>query len=138
MDAAAPPGDPRLAGCVVAFAGMVLMTVTPALGGWFEITPPLGFGVLAAAVFLLFAGAAVGLGGSALRARAEARRRAEAQAVLRDWHGNAATREGAIRAAVQYLDAGGALPDPGEPGPAAALLRAVAGGSPDPGADRAG
>ena len=119
-------GDPRVAGCLLAFAGMILITLTPAVGGWFEIPSTMGFGILGAAVLLLFAGAAVGLVGSGVRARADGRRRAEALSRLEEWDGEGAGRDDALRAAVRFLEAGGRAPGIVAPGPGAELLRAVA------------
>lgn len=119
-------GDPRVAGCLVAFAGMVLLTLTPALGGWLEIPSTLGFGILGAAVVLLFAGAATALVGSGVQARADGRRRAEALSRLQGWEGDGAGREDALRAAVRFLDAGGRPGEAADTGPGEDLLRAVA------------
>ncbi len=133
-------GDPRVAGCLVAFAGMVLLTLTPGLGGWLEIPSTLGFGILGAAVLLLFAGAAVALIGSGVQSRADGRRRAEAVSRLREWNGDGAGRSDALRAAVHFLEAGGGPGGVADVGPGADLVRAVAEASPrgaaDP--DRAG
>lgn len=51
-------------GCLVAFAGMAALTLTPALGNYLELSPESAYGVLALAVALLGIGAALGLLGA--------------------------------------------------------------------------
>ena len=65
-----PRRDPQALGCLLAFAGMLVLTLTPAAGSWLEIPMGLGILIFSLAVAALFAGAAVALVGSR-RARRE-------------------------------------------------------------------
>lgn len=106
---ARPTRDPKALGCLVAFAGMIVLTLTPAVGGWLDIPPGLALGILAAAILLLAGGAVVGLvGGGRQQTKAAAARR-ESLVVLDRWARGSGTEAEAIRAAVRYLQAGGGL-----------------------------
>lgn len=60
------PVDRQLPGCLLAFLGMLALTLTPALGRWVEIPRSAGNVIFLAAVVCLFGGAAIALlGGSA-------------------------------------------------------------------------
>ena len=113
--------DPQLGGCMGAFTGMLVLTLTPALGGWLPIPRGLGLALFATAVALLFAGAAVALLGGRSRARRAARERSLA---LESLAHPGLDREALVQAAVRFLWWGGAS-RPGRPLPAAdADLRA--------------
>lgn len=51
-------------GCLVAFVGMVGLTLTPAMGNYVPISPETAYGLLAVAVALLVVGAALGIVGA--------------------------------------------------------------------------
>jgi polyferredoxin len=51
----------RALGCLVAFFGMVLLTIVPALGNYVDIEPSFAYLLLAIAVVLLFVGAGVSI-----------------------------------------------------------------------------
>lgn len=104
---AGPVRDPKVSGCFVAFAGMIVLTLTPAVGGWLDIPPGLALGILAGAVLLLAGGAAVGLIGGSRQETNAARTREESLQVLTRWAEGNASREDGIRAAVRFLHAGG-------------------------------
>lgn len=53
--------DPAAIGIGLAFAGMLVLTLTPVVGRWAELPPTLATVALGAAVLLLVAGAAIGL-----------------------------------------------------------------------------
>ncbi len=104
---AEPIRDPKISGCLLAFTGMIVLTLTPAVGGWLDIPPGLALGILAGSVLLLAGGAALGLiGGSREETRA-ARARKESLDVLTRWASGSDSQEEGIRAAVRFLHAGG-------------------------------
>lgn len=51
-------------GCMTAFIGMVVLTLTPALANYVTISPETAYGFLALAIALLLLGAGLGLAGS--------------------------------------------------------------------------
>lgn len=53
--------DPTAVGIGLAFAGMLLLTLTPVAGRWADVPPGLAATVLGTAVVLMLLGAAVGL-----------------------------------------------------------------------------
>ncbi len=53
--------DPTGIGIGLAFAGMLLLTLTPVAGRWADVPPALARTALGAAILLMLAGAAVGL-----------------------------------------------------------------------------
>ena len=61
MNPPSPSDAAQARGCMVAFLGMVLLTLVPAFGNFIEIDPAVAYALLAAAVLLLFAGAAIAL-----------------------------------------------------------------------------
>lgn len=113
--------DPQMSGCMVAFAGMLVLTLTPALGNWIPIAQGMGVTLFAGASALLFTGAAVALIGGRSRARRAERERSTALSSLAD---SAQDREASIRAAVRFLWWGGASRPDGTGPPADADLRA--------------
>jgi hypothetical protein len=104
-----PTRDPKLSGCLVAFIGMVVLTLTPAVGGWLDIPPGLALGILGGAVLLLAGGAAIGLVGGNRQEREAARARRDSLEVLTRWAEGGASPEEGVRAAVRFLHAGGGL-----------------------------
>lgn len=60
-------------GCLVAFAGMAALTLTPALGNYLDLSPESAYGVLALAVALLGLGAVLGLVGASRGGRTRRR-----------------------------------------------------------------
>ena len=104
---AGPGRDPKVSGCLVAFLGMIVLTLTPAVGGWLDIPPGLALGILAGAVLLLVGGAVLGLVGGNRVERDAARAREESLEVLRGWSEGSRSPEEAVRAAVRFLQAGG-------------------------------
>ena len=107
LRAAGPAWDPKFRGCFVAFIGMIVLTLTPALGACLDIPPGLALGILVGAVLLLAGGAVIGLVGGSRQEDRAARDRDEALATLRDWAEGAVPEEEGIRAAVRFLHAGG-------------------------------
>lgn|GEM_PF-7101840 len=53
--------DPAAVGIGLAFAGMLVLTLTPVAGRWADIPPGLAVMALGAAMILILGGAAVGL-----------------------------------------------------------------------------
>lgn len=53
--------DPTAIGIALAFAGMLILTLTPVAGRWAEIPSGLAVTAIGVAVLLMLAGAAVGL-----------------------------------------------------------------------------
>lgn len=53
--------DPQLLGLGIALVGMVILTLTPPLGGWIEIPQGVARSLLVVGAALLFVGAAVPL-----------------------------------------------------------------------------
>ena len=104
-----PNRDHKVSGCFVAFAGMIVLTLTPAVGGWLDIPPGLALGILAGAVLLLAGGAAIGLIGGARQETNAARAREEAVEALTRWAEGSTSEDDAIRAAVRFLHAGGGI-----------------------------
>jgi hypothetical protein len=82
---------------------MVVLTLTPALGNWVELSPEAGMALFAFAVAALFAGAVVALLGGTLQSRA-VRRDAEAavHSILAYLEGGS-DREEAVRAAARLV-----------------------------------
>jgi hypothetical protein len=106
---AGPTRDPKVSGCLIAFTGMVVLTLTPAIGAWLEIAPGLALGILAGAVLLLAGGAVIGLLGGNRQEREAAGARRESLDVLARWAEGEVTSDEAVRAAVRFLHAGGGL-----------------------------
>jgi len=95
--------DSQLPGCLLAFLGMLALTLTPALGSWMEIPRGAGVAVFALAVLALFSGAAVALIGSAVQER-RARREMEAAAdPILAWAESEGDRGEALRAATRLV-----------------------------------
>lgn len=95
--------DPQLSGCALAFVGMILLTLTPAVGSWIEIPRSWGTGIFAAAAAALFGGAAVALVGAGLQGRRVRRERDAAGQVLAAWGDDGGDRGEAVRAAVRFV-----------------------------------
>lgn len=95
--------DPQLSGCALAFVGMVLLTLTPALGSWIEIPRSWGTTIFATAAAALFGGAAVALVGSGLEGRRNRRERDAALRILTAWGDGGGDRVAALRAAVRFV-----------------------------------
>ena len=95
--------DPQLPGCLLAFLGMAVLTLTPALGSWMEISRSLGITLFVLAVLALFAGAAVALGGSAAQGRRARREQEAAVGPILAWAGSGGDREAAVRAAARLV-----------------------------------
>lgn len=95
--------DPRAGGCLVAFAGMALLVLTPAVGAWVPISGAAGLAILLLAVALLLGGATVGILGTALRNREARGGREAALVTLAAWEAGDVSRSAALRAAVRYL-----------------------------------
>lgn len=53
--------DPSAIGLGLAFAGMLLLTLTPVAGRWADVPPALAATALGVAVLLIVLGAAIGL-----------------------------------------------------------------------------
>lgn len=53
--------DPTAVGIGLAFAGMLVLTLTPVAGRWAEIPPGLAVMALGAAMVLILGGAAIGI-----------------------------------------------------------------------------
>jgi hypothetical protein len=88
---------------------MIILTLTPAIGGWLDIPPGLALGILVVAVLLLAGGAGIGLVGGNRQERVAARRRREALDLLaRATRGDLPPDQG-VRAAVRFLHAGGGI-----------------------------
>ncbi len=54
----------RAQGCLIAFVGMGVLTLTPAVGRFVDISPQLATGILIVALGLLVVGAALGIVGA--------------------------------------------------------------------------
>jgi hypothetical protein len=109
LDRSGPRHDPKVSGCFVAFAGMIILTLTPAIGGWLDIPPGLALGILTVAVLLLAGGAGIGLIGGNRQERAAARvRRESVEVLVRASRGDLPSDDG-VRAAVRFLHAGGGI-----------------------------
>lgn len=104
---AGPIRDPKVSGCFVAFAGMIILTLTPAVGGWLDIPPGLALGILAGAILLLAGGAVMALIGGSRQETNASRAREESLQTLTRWAKGTASRDEGIRAAVRFLHAGG-------------------------------
>ena len=102
-----PDRDPKVSGCFVAFAGMVILTLTPAVGGWLDIPPGLALGILVLAVLLLLGGAALGLIGGGRQERDRSALRQASLEALGRWDRGEAEAPEAARAAVGFLFSGG-------------------------------
>ncbi len=66
-----PVRDPQIGGCLVAFVGIVILTMTPSIGRWVEIPQVVATGLLVVAAGLLFGGAVLSLFSGALRRKAD-------------------------------------------------------------------
>lgn len=53
--------DPTVIGIGLAFVGMLILTLTPALGRWAEVPPAAAVAALGTAILLIVVGAAFGL-----------------------------------------------------------------------------
>lgn len=53
--------DPSVIGIGLAFAGMLLLTLTPVIGRWTEVPPSAAVAALGAAILLIVVGAAFGI-----------------------------------------------------------------------------
>lgn len=95
--------DPQLPGCLLAFLGMAVLTLTPALGSWMEISRGVGITLFTLAVVALFGGAAVALGGGAAQSRRARREREAAVGPILAWAESGGDREAALRAATRLL-----------------------------------
>lgn len=98
------PRDASPAGCGLAFLGMVLLTLTPAVGGFVELSRFSVLSLFAVALVLLLAGAAVGLLGRGGSPGDWARRRAEeAVGPILAWAEGGGDRQVALDSAVILL-----------------------------------
>lgn len=98
------PGDAAPAGCGLAFLGMLLLTLTPATGGFIELSRSVVLSLFGVALLLLLAGAAVGLLGRSGTPGAWARGRAEdALGPILAWSESGGSRGAAVEAAVVLL-----------------------------------
>jgi hypothetical protein len=98
------PRDPSVPGCLTAFVGMILLTLTPAVGGFVELPRPVVMGIFVGAVALLFAGAGMGIFGRDVSPRAVAARGSEESVgPVLAWAEADGAREAAIAAAVALL-----------------------------------
>lgn len=70
--------DPQVAGCGMAFLGMLVLTLTPAVGAWIEVPLPVGTAVFVLAVVAIFGGALWSLLRGGLRGRQATRSAVEA------------------------------------------------------------
>lgn len=59
-------GRRRAMGCLIAFLGMLVLTLTPAVGRWIDIPPPVATAILIGSLLLLVLGAAFGIMGSSV------------------------------------------------------------------------
>lgn len=92
---ASPPRDPSVPGCLLAFAGMILLTVTPGIGGFVAIPRVVVLSVFAFAILLLFLGAGVSIAGRGASLAAWSRSRVDgAVGPILAWAGADAAREG--------------------------------------------
>lgn len=66
-----PMRDPQIGGCMVAFFGIVILTMTPSIGRWVEIPQVLATALLILAAVLLFGGAALSLFSGRIRKKAD-------------------------------------------------------------------
>lgn len=105
--------DPQLGGCLLAFVGMLFLTLTPAVGSWLPISRGAGTALFAAAVVLLFAGAAVALVGGGLRSRRARRERAAALEEMGSLTWTDTDRQALLRAAARFVWWGGGGPGSG-------------------------
>lgn len=95
--------DPQVPGCLLAFVGMVILTLTPAVGSWMEISRSVGITLFTLAVLALFAGAAVALGGGAAQNRRARREREAAVGPILAWAESGGDRGAALRAATRLV-----------------------------------
>lgn len=103
---AAQPGrrDPQAAGCLVAFVGMLALTLTPAVGNFVEIPLPTGTTVFGISILAIFAGAAIAIFGGGLKGtRGAAREVRSAVGPILAHTQVDASREDALRAATRLL-----------------------------------
>lgn len=98
------PRDAAPAGCGLAFVGMLLLTLTPAVGSFVELSRFTVLSLFGGALLLLLAGAAIGLLGRGGLPGAWARRRAEAAVgPILAWAEDDGDRRAALEAAVVLL-----------------------------------
>lgn len=98
------PRDPSIPGCLTAFVGMALLTLTPAVGGYVSIPRPVIMTIFLVAVALLFVGAGVGIFGRGASPRDAAVARAEASVgPILAWSSGDGGREAALEASVALL-----------------------------------
>lgn len=101
----ASPGrrDPQLPGCLLAFAGMVVLTLTPALGNWVEVPRSVGVALFALAVAALFGGATIALLGGVTQDRRARRGQEAAIGAILAHVESGGDREEALRAATRLV-----------------------------------
>lgn len=98
------PRDPSIPGCLTAFVGMVLLTLTPAIGGYVQIPRPVVMAIFVGAVVLLFAGAGLGVFGRDVSPRAVALRGTEASVgPILAWAQSGGDQAGAVHASVALI-----------------------------------
>ncbi|MDT8340803.1 MAG: hypothetical protein RQ751_04755 [Longimicrobiales bacterium] len=100
--ASAPRLDPQVPGCGLAFLGMVVLTLTPAVGRWIPPSRGLGDALFVLAVGALLAGGLWALLGGAAERRRAAREVAAARSILAEVAPGGA-RTAALRAAVRLV-----------------------------------
>ena len=104
MKSEPPRRDPTGPGCLIAFVGMLTLTLTPALGNWVEIPLPTGRLIFIAAVLAIFAGAFVAMFGARLSGTRSASKEVQhAVGPILAYVQSKGDRETALRAATRLL-----------------------------------
>lgn len=107
-----PRRDPQLSGCLLAFIGMAVLTLTPALGTWVPVSRGLGTALFGGAVAALFGGAVVALAGSAVEGRRVRRELGSALDAVAAWEAGTGDRPSAVRGAARFVLATRAAAEP--------------------------
>jgi hypothetical protein len=108
-----PRRDPQFPGCLLAFLGMVVLTLTPALGSWMDIPGGVARALFILAVASLFGGAIVALFGGSLQVRTARRDSQAAVGPIRALGDGQGDRQEAVCAAVRLLSSAVVAPGPG-------------------------